>query len=169
MKTIREQQIFSCICCAIFLAASIPLFYISVTFNYPRAITKVIKPFHFPAVILGVIIVLSAAILILNAYKLWQNHLLLKKSREQQEKFQFITKNGLFTLVATILYGLSWGTLGFSISTFIFFTVVAKWLGRTRSSIEIVIVSFSYTFIVYALFVMLFRVPFPEPILSRIL
>lgn len=84
-------------------------------------------------------------------------------------RFIPITKNGVFTFLTTVLYGIAWQYLGFTLSTAIFFAILVKRLEPERSWKQVAFVSLLFSVLVYAVFVSIFKVPFPEPILDRFL
>ncbi len=164
----RDLKIFTCIFSGFLILVGTPLLVVAARTTYPRSVRDPFKPMYLPMFLLGFLLLTAIFFLVENGRQLLQSHKAAGADEDAGPKFVFISKKGIFTLAATILYSIAWQYLGFTISTAIFFAVVSKRLERERSWKQVIFISILFSVIIYVLFVTIFKVPFPEPLLDWI-
>lgn len=165
----RNLKIFTCAFCILIIAICIPLLIIAVTTSYPASLKDTFKPMYLPIFLLGFLTLTALFFLISTGLQLLRDSKAARADGETPEKFVPITSSGVFAFIATILYALAWQYIGFTISTAIFFALASKRFEPERPWKQVVPVSILFAVVVYVVFVIVFNVPFPEPILNGIL
>jgi hypothetical protein len=165
----RDMKIFTCIFSALILLIGTPLLFVALTTTYPKSMKDPFKPMHLPILLLAFLLLAALLLLARNAATVLREDRARKATGEAAPRFIPITKNGVFTFLTTVLYGIAWQYLGFTLSTAIFFAILVKRLEPERSWKQVAFVSLLFSVLVYAVFVSIFKVPFPEPILDRFL
>lgn len=90
------------------------------------------------------------------------------RSAETGEKVPMMKKKAVLTFIFICIYAALWKVIGFSISTFIFFTVESHMLDNKRPLRVALLIALVTTVLMLLIFGTLFKVQFPEPILELI-
>ncbi len=125
-----------------------------------------LSPMSFPKVILGLILVLSLIELVLEL-----------RSLKKAGGLKGITEKGLaivpipalVAIVTMVLYVVFWNIIGFTLSTAIYVAAIGKYLRRSRPIWECILVGIGFALLMYFLFVRLFAVMLPDPLVDLIL
>jgi hypothetical protein len=118
---------------------------------------------------LGFIIVTCAALLPINIVKMVKGRRDRIKAGESIKKFIIATPNAVIVMAATIIFALAWRVIGFTLSTAIFVALVSQKLEPERSWKQVIPVSVGLALVVFFLFVLIFKVPFPDRIMGPIM
>ncbi len=169
MESKRDFRVFTIIACSLFILVSAPCLWMALTQNYPRAVRDVIKPYHFPAAVFAFIILACLFFLVYNLHMYLKERKIREASGVTLKKFKFIPNKSAATFLGAIVYVLLWSVLGFTLSSILFMTFLAKVVEPERPLRQIAIVSVLTSVGVFLLFSNVFNVPFPEPILNSIL
>jgi hypothetical protein len=118
---------------------------------------------------LGFIIAVCSALLPINIVKLVRGRRERIKAGESIKNFIIATPNAVIVMAATIIFALAWRLIGFTLSTAIFVTLVSKKLEPERSWKQVILVGIGVALVVFFLFVLVFKVPFPDRIMGPIM
>ncbi len=124
------------------------------------------SPMSFPRVILWLILILSVAELILEFYRLakaggWKGI--------TGKGLSIVPIPALIAVVTLVVYVLLWNVIGFTLSTAIYVGGVGKYLRKKRPIWECALVGIGFALLMYFLFVRLFAVMLPDPLVDLIL
>jgi|SRR5690554_516932 len=119
-------------------------------------------PMDVPKVILFVIVILSVMIFALTLF--W----FVKNKRERKERLTFFPKKTVLTFIFIIIYTSLWNVIGFTLSSFLYFSFQSKVLEPNRGWKQVILVSLGFTAACVVLFTVLFKVSFPEPLYDLI-
>lgn len=122
---------------------------------------KGIGPMVFPQIILWIILVLCVTRLVFTLRFLVEHH------NEKDESARTDPRVWV-TYVLIVLYAVLWNVLGFSISTFIYFTAQAWVLNRQTVLWKAAIFGLIIAAVMSMLFGKVFYVNFPEPVMELI-
>lgn len=127
---------------------------------------KVIKAMTMPKIILTIMLAISLYVLGVTVFWYIKNR---DVGNIWPDFLHLFTKKTVFTFVLVVLYACSWKYLGFSISTFLYFTAQSKLIKPGRTIRKTLLISGIFTAAAYLLFSVGFHMFFPEPILDLIL
>lgn len=152
------------------LYESVVLVFFVVLFSYFLYIAKTadsysfdgIASMDFPSWIFMLVIGLSGIKLVVNVIRFIKNQDWIREKMEHTDRRVFIT------LVMIILYAFAWNVIGFSLSTFIFVSVVSKVLRKESPWMKSVLLGVGTTVVMMLVFGFLFSVDFPEPLYALI-
>lgn len=121
-------------------------------------------PFVFPRIILY----LFLALLAFDGVRLAG---ILKRGAKNQtgEKVNLLPKPVVLTLASVIVYAFLWNAIGFTLSTVLFLTIETKIVNNDVPFKNGLLVAIISTVILTIVFVILFKMEFPEPILDLLL
>ena len=167
----RDKRIFTIICCSFFVLAAVPVFIVSVTSKYPPMLVpeRAFKPHYVPSAMLAVVISVSVGLLIVNTVKLIRARSNRIKVGESIKKFIVATPNAILAMAGAILYAIAWRLIGFTLSTIIFIALLSKKLEPERPWKQVIPVAIGLGLFVFFLFVIVFKVFFPDRIMRPIM
>ena len=110
---------------------------------------KVIKAMTMPKIILTIMLAISLYVLGVTVFWYIKNR---DVGNIWPDFLHLFTKKTVFTFVLVVLYACSWKYLGFSISTFLYFTAQSKLIKPGRTIRKTLLISGIFTAAAYLLF-----------------
>lgn len=171
----KTQQVYELI------AYSIIMIYCSVMLGYAylnpvKSKVTGMPSYTFPVTSYIIMFVISAVLFIFGVFKIIKivneyKRIETELTESQKEKyvFQFPDKRILYTLGMIILYAIGWNSIGFTISTILLVTCESKILKKDFSWKASIFVAILAVIIVNTIFVVMFKIDLPEPILNMII
>lgn len=163
METRNEKRIELGI--SIFLLA---LFTYLLIYSYTSkqfVVSKGLPSMAVPRVIIILILALSVSLLT-EVVNWFRNHPSTKEKSEK--KLALIPKTVWISMTLICLYAVLWSWLGFTLSTILYLTVQAKFLRPDKPLKTPILVAVFTALVLNVLFVGLFQITFPEPLLELI-
>ncbi|MGI6128620.1 MAG: tripartite tricarboxylate transporter TctB family protein [bacterium] len=174
-KTARVYELLACVVLAIYSLVMIIHAYLN------PVTTKVtgLKSYTFPVATYAIMLGICIILIVLNLVKERQiNKTLCTMSKDERSQmddkkreqylFQRLDKRVVITIGMIIAYAVGWNILGFSLSTLLFVTLEAKILNKGTSWASCFLVALVAVVLVYGIFVKLFAISLPEPLLNAI-
>lgn len=174
-KTARVYELIACVILAFYSLVMIVYAYLNPVTTKVTGLPSYTFPVATYAIMLGICIVLIA----INRYrgaKITKKFESLseeeKRQLDEEEKgqyvFQRLDKRVIITIGMIIAYAISWNILGFSLSTLLFVTLEAKILKKETPWFKGILVALAAVVLIYGIFVKLFAISLPEPLLNSI-
>lgn len=161
----RNKRKFQLFASLLFLALF--AFFLYTAYHTPAIpVSRGMASMDFPKFLLIVMLCLSAIQLVRTIIWFAKNRPDAKTDAESKEPI--IAGKAIITAVLICIYALLWNVIGFSLSTFVYFIVQTKVLDSKKALWRIALVSLIAVVAMNVIFVAIFRVSFPEPLLTLI-
>ena len=118
----------------------------------------------FPRIVFVFIILLSIAQIIVSIC--WFVKHPIKNNTEP--KAAAFDKKVVLTAVLFCIYAALWNVIGFSLSSVIYFFIQTKLLDKKKPTLHVALISVLLVAVIDLLFVFVFKIHFPEPLLTLI-
>lgn len=175
-KTARVYELITCLVLAIYSLVMIAY----AQLNPVTAKVRGMKSYTFPvgvyALMLGICIILIIKNLVneVRIKKVFSTLTLherrqLRAEEKEQYVFEPLDRRVIITTALIIAYAAAWNLVGFSLATMAFVTVTAKVLRPATKLETCILVAIATTILIHVVFVKLFAISLPEPLLSAIL
>lgn len=120
----------------------------------------------FPRGIFVVMMILCAYVGVNSVFWFMKHPKTAEESSKPKEPM--VKRKAVLTFIFICIYALLWNVIGFSLSTFVFFTVESRMLDSKRPLKWAIIIGLGAMVLMYLVFGVLFKVQFPEPILEMV-
>jgi uncharacterized membrane protein len=142
-------------------------FFLYTAYHTPAIpVSRGMASMDFPKFLLIAMLIFSAIQLVLSITWFVKNR--PQAAEKEEKKAPIMEKKAIITAVLICVYAALWNLIGFSLSTFVYFIVQTKVLDPKKPVWRIALISLIAVVIMNVVFVQIFRVSFPEPLLSLI-
>ncbi len=154
-------------CSVFFIGLSLFMGYTAYTSVYVvNARRSGIPTMGFPKVLLWLILIFSSIQFVRAVLKL---RVALPKARKAGDRIELIPAKSVIMFLLIVGFAALWSVAGFTVSTFVAFIVVSKFLKPDVKFCRLFPISLIFTAIFYIFFSVLFRIAFYDPLMDAVI
>lgn len=157
----KNDKIMEAVAVGLIFVLTLLFFYIACT-TKTKAAAGGIQPMDFPKIILGIQLILLAAVTVRMIASIKKD--IGEKAKEDKEPL--VDRRVALSVAAILIYIICWNILGFCLSSFLFFSYEAHLLDKEDKLWKILVLGLAVTGMIYLIFSIGFKVSFPEPLVE---
>ena len=161
----KTQKVSEIIVAIVLLGFSAWWGFIAYTTHYPPSARRMgtISSMAIPKVALTILFIISLLQVIKSVRWMWKH----SKEVKRQKITLFEGKIPLLAL-SLVLFAVFWNIIGFSLTSFLEFVFVAKYLEPGRKTRNVILVGLVFTISIVILFGLFFKIPFYDPLTNAL-